>query len=148
GGMAGEMQAFGVATVLRRMAVQPGEPGTNLPDDGVHAHGGREVVADQRDRGALLQKRPRDEREVLAIAALPVAAVDEHEKRRARAVRQEQIERLARRRPVGEVEAARPARAQRGALGLVAREVREMLRLRGAQIVLRVKSGPLRLALA
>ena len=54
----------------------------DLADDRVHVDRGRQVVADQRHRRARLDQALGDEREVLAVARLPVAAVNEHQERR------------------------------------------------------------------
>ncbi len=108
--MAGDEDPVRIEALRGAMAVQPGEAVADLATIASIVDRGRQIVADQRDRGAGRDQRLGDEREVLAIAALPVAAVDEGEQRRPGGrVRQEQIDRLARAVAIGEIEAARRA---------------------------------------
>ena len=99
-------------------------------------------VVRQHDHRAGVDEGRRDEGLVALVERAPVAAVDVDEHRRAGALAAEDVEPLARRAAVGDVErAARGcARAAVRALGPVAQDGR-VLRDAGAVVVLRVEPG-------
>jgi hypothetical protein len=137
-----------LAVVAQRIAlsVEPGEATADLADDRIHVDRRGEIVADQRHRGAGRERLLCDEGEGLGIETLPIAAVNEHQKRRPGRRRQEPVDDLARAVAIGEIEAAGIALAKLAAVGFVAIEVALMLGHGRAQIVIGVQRRPVRLA--
>jgi hypothetical protein len=123
--VSGDEEALGIAAEARGMPVHPGDRGAALAHQFVHVDGGDERVVDDHGGRARGTEGARDEAEVGLVERAPIAAVDEHlDRRGAGPRREEDVERLRGRRPVGEVEPAREIPPRRGALAGIAGEVR------------------------
>jgi hypothetical protein len=106
---------------------------SHLVDDAGDRDVRAEIVAGDRDRHAVAVEPLRHVAELAGLERAPVAAMDEQRERRvAAALRVEQVDGLARRRPIGEAEIG-PSRGLGGLAigGRVALPAREDLRMLG-----------------
>ncbi|MNS99008.1 hypothetical protein D3C72_1333930 [compost metagenome] len=82
-GAAADMDARGVAAVFGDVAVHPGQRAPVLVHDAVQRDGGRQRIVHRHDHRARLRERGRHAAGFVLGQEAPVAAMDEHEYRRA-----------------------------------------------------------------
>ena len=113
--MAAEIEAVARQPELLGVAPEPDDRRAHLRRDDRDAAVRAEIVVEEGDVGAMRDERLGDEAVDRLVATLPVAAVDIDQQRRARLAAAEEIDALAGRRAVGEVEPAAGLVAESGA---------------------------------
>ena len=81
-----------IASQRREILMKPTQRSPRLADNAVHLNLGRQGVARDRDMETMGKRSFGDEAEALFSIALPITAVEEQRRRRAGAVRREEIE--------------------------------------------------------
>src|SRR5208282_4727616 len=108
-----DIETHRIASQCRETLVQPPQRGVCLADNAVHRSLRRQGVARDRDMEAMGERSFGDEAEALLGIALPIAAMEEQQRRGAGAVCGEEIESCARRIAIDYIEMVRHARAER-----------------------------------
>ena len=111
-------EPLGIGAPVFEMGAEPGCGGARLGGDRIHARRRRQRVARDGDVDALGQRRLGDEGEAVLRVVLPIAAMEEQQRRRAVMAGREEIEPRPGPRRIGNLARARDARAQRRAAAL------------------------------
>jgi len=117
------------------MPPHPKDGAAHLIDDGFDGDRRAQRVVDDGHRQPGLDERVGDEAGIGLVERLPIAAVNEQMKGRARSSCGKQVQRFRRRRPVGNVENAARAFAESLGAGLPCREDGRMLGDSGPDVV-------------
>lgn len=106
GGMAAYLDAAGIEAQRIGVSPQPGQGGAGLRDDVVEGHRRAQIIADHGHIDPVGTQTLGDEVIGASIAALPVAAVQEHLQRSVAGIGREKVELVAFAVPVGQVQLA------------------------------------------